>query len=108
MILASNLKEIMTQKGTNASQLAKAAKVNPTGVYDILSGKSRSPRLETINKIAQALGVPPASLFQERSSDALKQEILDVFDRLPGDERRRLLLTAEAWADVQSPNEQAS
>ena len=58
LLVARNLEAAMTRKGMNAAEVARRAGINPTGVYDILSGKSRSPRLDTLNKIAQGLGMP--------------------------------------------------
>lgn len=100
MMVAGNIQSIMGRKGLNPAELARVAGLNATGVYDILSGKSRSPRLDTIGKIAAALGAPVAILFEERSDAELRDQIIDAVSRLPEAERRRILLTARAWADA--------
>ena len=97
MTVARNLESLMEARQTNASEVARRAGINPTGVYDILSGKSRSPKIETLGKIAGALGVPIATLFEEAGEAELRSEIVALFAQLPPDERDRLLLIARAW-----------
>jgi len=96
MLVASNLKSVMDRKGTNPSDLARRAGINPTGVYDILSGKSRSPRLDTLHKIAIGLGVPFSSLFAEPQEVALDQELLEALGQMAAADRQRFLLMARA------------
>lgn len=96
-LVAANIEAVMEVRQTNAAALARDANVNPTGVYDILSGKSRNPRLDTIAKIARALRVPIAYLFEDRAEGAVRDQIIEVFVQLPPEEQRRLLQTARAW-----------
>lgn len=103
MLVASNIEGIMAQKGLTAAKVAARAKLNPTGVYDILSGKSRSPRLDTIAKIAKALDVPVSRLFEEPREGAMREQLVSAFSRLPTDEQRRLVLTAQAWLGAPAP-----
>ena len=106
MIVARNLDATMARKDTNPSEVARRAGLNPTGVYDILSGKSRSPRLDTLNRIAvQWLGVPLAALLAEPSEDDLSQELIEVIGLLPAGERRRVLAMIRAMASVPTSNE---
>lgn len=98
MLVASNLEHAMRMQGTNPAELARNAGINPTGVYDILSGKSKSPRLDTICKIAEALHIPITRLFEEKGDDELREAITDVLLSLPHDERERLLVMARALA----------
>jgi len=106
MIVARNLEATMARKGTNPSEVARRSGLNPTGVYDILSGKSRSPRLDTLNRIAvQGLGVPLAALLAEPSEDDLSQELIEVIGLLPAGERRRVLAMIRAMASVPTSNE---
>ena len=87
----------MARKGSNPSEVARRAGLNPTGVYDILSGKSRSPRLDTLSRIAVlGLGVPLASLLAEPSEDDLSQELIETIGLLPPQERRRVLAMIRA------------
>lgn len=97
MTVAHNIEAIMERKRLSAAELARRAGVNPTGVYDILSGKSRSPRIDTLAKIADALGVPIAVLFEEQSDADVRREIVTLFAKLPEEDRVRLILTVRAW-----------
>lgn len=99
MTVTSNIKSIMERKNLSAPEVARRAGINPTGVYDILSGKSRSPKIETLGKIAKGLNVPIAQLFEESDDGDLRKEIIALFSRLPAAEKNRLLLTARAWLD---------
>lgn len=102
-LFARNIELAMTRRGMNPAQLQKAANLGATGIYDILSGKARSPRLDTVGKIARALGMPVAALFEEPEESELRDQIMDAIYRLPAEERRRILTTARAWAaDTQS------
>lgn len=98
MLFASNLKAIMEMRGLDPAKLSRAAVMNPTAIYDILSGKSKNPRLDTVEKIANALDVPPSALFAERHLDELHTQLYGVLMNLDDAERERLLVTANAWA----------
>ncbi|WP_296222689.1 helix-turn-helix domain-containing protein [uncultured Sphingomonas sp.] len=100
MIVAANIQSAMERIGTNPAELARTAGLNATGIYDIISGRSRNPRLDTIAKIATALRMPVAELFEERTDSDLRNEIIDAVSRLPAPERKRILMTARAWADA--------
>lgn len=97
MMVARNLEAAMARKGTNPSEVARNAGINPTGVYDIISGKSRSPRLDTLQKIAvRGLGVPLASLFSSPDDDQVTQELLETIGLMPSQDQRRILAMAHA------------
>jgi transcriptional regulator with XRE-family HTH domain len=97
LMVAANLADAMARKGTNAAEVARRAGINPTGVYDILKGKSRSPRLDTLHKIAVlGLGIPLTTLFTEPSDDALDQQLLEVLGLLSVEDRKRFLTMAMA------------
>lgn len=98
MLFAANIESIMKMRGMDAAKLARAASMNRTGIYDILSGKSKNPRLDTVEKIAAALDVAPSALFADRSIDELQAQLYSVLMSLGDDEREKLLLTANAWA----------
>jgi transcriptional regulator with XRE-family HTH domain len=100
LIVARNIEHWMEVRGTDPAKLARAAGTNPTGVYDILSGKSRNPRLDTIAKIATALQINVSQLFDLPQEPDLRAEIAELYRELPPEERRRLLATARAWKDL--------
>lgn len=84
----SNLEAIIeARKGkpnqTSAKRLAIDAGLGETAVRDILQGKSLSPRLETVNKIAHALKVPvyrlmPSMIDQSYDELVEKEEELQL------------------------------
>jgi transcriptional regulator with XRE-family HTH domain len=100
LIVARNIEHWMAVRGMDSAKLARAAGTNPTGVYDILSGKSRNPRLDTIAKIATALEINVAQLFDIPQEPDLRAEIAQLYQDLPPEERKRLLATAKAWKDL--------
>lgn len=102
MLMAQNIQAEMAAKNLSAAALARKANINATGVYDILSGKSRSPRLETVVKIAAALEVSVPYLLEDHEDRNLRAEIEGLLALLPKVERERLVLTARAWVSAQA------
>jgi transcriptional regulator with XRE-family HTH domain len=88
----------MDRKQTNAAEVARRAGLNPTGVYDIMSGKSRAPRLDTLGKIADALNVPISALFTDPEEAQLDQELLEALGMMTAEDRQRFLMMARALA----------
>lgn len=101
MMVARNIEALMKARGLDPAKLARKAKINPTGVYDILSGKSRSPKIETIGKIAKALEVPVSAVFEDRPTGDQRQDFLFLFESLPASQRELLIQTARAWLPTQ-------
>lgn len=97
MMIAANLQDAMARKGLNAAEVARVAQINASGVYDILSGRSRSPRLDTLHKIAKALKVPLASLLEEKRVSELRAAIIDAVEGLSPEDRERILTAARSW-----------
>jgi transcriptional regulator with XRE-family HTH domain len=98
MLVARNIEAAMERKGTNPSEVARKAGINPTGVYDILSGKSRSPRLDTLHKIAKkGLEMPLSVLFEEPGVQDLDRDIVEAMENLSLADRRRFLVLARAF-----------
>lgn len=99
MLVAQNIETIMAQKGLNAAEVARRLGTNPTLVYDILSGKSKNPRLDTLHKIAvKGLGVPVSSLLYEPKDSELDDELIRTFATMPSNERKRVLGMIQAYA----------
>lgn len=61
----SAIRRLRKAKGAGPSHLAKAAKITPQGLRLLEQGKSE-PRVSTLARIADSLGVPIASFFEER------------------------------------------
>ncbi|MBI1300051.1 MAG: helix-turn-helix domain-containing protein [Alphaproteobacteria bacterium] len=70
-----NLTEILAQrKGkTNAKKLSLDSGLGETAIRDILQGRSGSPRLETIHKIAKGLKVPVYRLIPSMVDQSWEQ-----------------------------------
>lgn len=98
MIVARNIEAIMERKGTNAAEVARRMGSNPTAVYDILSGKSRNPRLDTLHKIAvKGLGVPMTELLHQPMDATLDQELREAFAAMSPADRKRILGMVQAY-----------
>ena len=107
MLFAANIEAIMKLRGMDPAKLGRAAGMNRTGVYDILSGKSRNPRLDTVEKLAAALDVPASALLVDRPIDEIQAQLYSVLMSLAPVDRDRLILTAQAWAGHGQPQGQA-
>lgn len=97
MLVARNIEALMKHRGLDGAKLSRLAGLNPTGIYDIISGKSKSPRIETIDKIARGLGVPIAAIFSENVPLDPQDELESVFGQLTAERRDLLLQAARAW-----------
>lgn len=75
------LRQVIKDRGTTARAVSRAISDNDTLVRDILSGKSRNPRSDTMAKIADHLGVPVSELVP--SGEGAMPEIPERFAELP-------------------------
>ncbi|NOE19751.1 adenosylcobalamin-dependent ribonucleoside-diphosphate reductase [Ruegeria atlantica] len=78
--VADRVQSALALRNTNAKRVAEAAGLNATAVYDIVKGKSLSPRVETIKKVAAALQVPVESLI---GGDSVAPEVIASSDSEP-------------------------
>jgi transcriptional regulator with XRE-family HTH domain len=95
--VAANIAAAMEARGLNALELSKRAGLNPTAVYDILKGKIKNPRIDTIAKIAGALGVTPSSLLEDRRLDEVRSGLLAAVEAMSPEDCQRLLDVARTW-----------
>jgi len=58
------LKKFRIEKGLSQLGLARAAGVSQPAIYLIESGMVKRPRIETILRLARALGMDPADLVE--------------------------------------------
>lgn len=87
-VLVQNIERLMAHQGSNPAALAAMAGLNPTGVRDILMGKSRSPRHQTLEKLANALGVSVFDLLSDEPRAEWLQSIEDLTKDFTDQERR--------------------
>jgi len=74
--LARELERRMREAGLTQKALALNAGLNETAVRDILTGKSRHPRHDTVQKLAAVLGVGAADLIEPGRARAPKGKAL--------------------------------
>ena len=58
-----NLRALMAHRGFNARSLSLTAGLNATAVRDMLEGRARFPRYDTVESLSKALSVTPAQLM---------------------------------------------
>lgn len=95
-IIADNIARIMTERSMNATELAQKADLNRTAIYDIIAGRSNSPRVKTVAQIASALGVPISDLFLTQDQIMGQDALIEAYRSLPPGEQRRLFQIAKA------------
>ena len=72
-IMAFQLKRIMTERGVNITELSKLTGITNANISNMIHGKT-SPNLDTIERIANALGVDSWELLrdvEEESRDVI-------------------------------------
>ncbi|MBZ1356564.1 MAG: helix-turn-helix domain-containing protein [Candidatus Nealsonbacteria bacterium] len=62
-LLSKNLKKLREQKGLSQDRLAKLADVANNTIIKIEQGENINPTLETLKKVAKALGVSVDNLI---------------------------------------------
>ena len=92
----------MLEKDINAPEIARKSGLNRRMVYDIIEGRSQSPKIETVFKIAYAMGVEPAELLGLEPKFDLHPALADLIQKYPSDEQARL---AKALAALLPPGE---
>ncbi|MEE3072042.1 MAG: hypothetical protein VX378_13170, partial [Pseudomonadota bacterium] len=60
-------------------------------------GKVSSPKVDTLQKIAEVLEVPIGALMNEEGHSELESQLLLAFQALTDDQKALLVLTAQAW-----------
>ena len=62
--IGKNLKKLREQKGISQDRLSKQADISLNTIAKLELEESPNPTIETLQKIAKALGVPVAELFK--------------------------------------------
>ncbi len=68
-ILAENVKRLCKEQGKQLKDLAASMEIDPASLNRAMYGNAR---LDTIEKIANALGVSIKSLFEQPDDDAIE------------------------------------
>lgn len=64
----ANLRRLMAERGYNPRSLSLRAGLNATAVRDMIEGRSRFPRYDTVQALAQALETTPARLMSDEAN----------------------------------------
>lgn len=64
----SNLRKLMEKNGFNPRSLSLKAGLNATAVRDMLEHRTRFPRYDTIEALAQALQITPSQLMEGKEA----------------------------------------
>jgi len=64
MIQSTKIKQLREKKGLSQEKLARLANVSNNTMVNIESGKQTNPTIETVSKIAKALGVEIEELLK--------------------------------------------
>ncbi|MDX9689309.1 MAG: XRE family transcriptional regulator [Proteobacteria bacterium] len=70
---ATRLRRLMEDKGFNPRSLSLAAGLNATAVRDILEGRAKYPRYDTIESLAKALEITPNHLMTGGNGDKAQE-----------------------------------
>ncbi len=95
--LITNLKHYLDVRRMSMNELSRRSGLSQTAVFDIINARARSPRLETLEKIAETLDVKVEDLLREHRRADAESELLTAFAQLPEHDQDRLLQTAQAW-----------
>jgi len=102
MTIGENIKRIREAKRLSQKEVISAIGMGPAQYSRIENGKT-DPSVSTVAKIAKALGVSMADLFEEdgllevNSYDKGLMERVAMIDQLPEDERKTLFTVLDAF-----------
>lgn len=81
MAIGQRISGILHERGISQNKLAKMAGLSQSGMSSILSGAS-SPREDTLQAIAKALGIPLAELMDDSGTKKEPATVGGLDDRL--------------------------
>ena len=77
----ANLRRLMDEQGFNPRSLSLRAGLNATAVRDMIEGRSRFPRYDTVQALADTLNTTPAVLMSSDKTGAEIQAGGEVFGK---------------------------
>lgn len=86
-----NLRAVLERTGLKKATVARMAGVNARGVTDILEGRSESPKLSTVFKIAQALGEDPGEMLGLGPRPKIQADLAAFLARYDETDQQRFL-----------------
>jgi transcriptional regulator with XRE-family HTH domain len=103
-----NMRELMDQQGFNPRSLSLRAGLNATAVRDMIEGRSRFPRYDTVQALADALSTTPARLMSGDAADKIPAEAFGKDVELLTEIITRLQETASELGRQLTPREFAA
>lgn len=91
-VITENLERLMAEKGFNPSSLAARAGLSHTAVRDILLGKSRNPKLATLEAIANAMGEAVTRITRPQTAPIVRGDVGDLTADFSEEEMRSLMV----------------
>tara|TARA_R100001369_G_scaffold79583_1_gene109640 strand:+ start:1016 stop:1429 length:414 start_codon:yes stop_codon:yes gene_type:complete len=86
-----NLKRLREEKGIDAKSLSISAGLGERGVKDIEEGRSQSPKISTVFKLARALDADPITMMGVTSRPAINAKLAEFLDQYDEDGQEQLL-----------------
>lgn len=74
-VVRNRILELCGERDITINHLANLSGLPPSSIKNILYGKSQNPKLVTIKKICDGLGLTLREFFSTPEFDALEQEI---------------------------------
>lgn len=98
--LVHNIRAGMEKRGWSGRRLSDEAGLNESAVKNIFNERSNYPRVDTVFKIAQALGKTVGELIGESPHQLHPncESLLESFHQMNSENRARLTEVAATWA----------
>jgi transcriptional regulator with XRE-family HTH domain len=68
-----DIKELKERDGRGYFRIAKEAGLSPSVVWRVVNGRTRHPSIQTVAKLAAALGVPTGTLIAAMTTEEQKK-----------------------------------
>lgn len=99
-----NLLRLMAEQGLSAAVLSRKAGLNARAVKDIEEGRVQSPKLSTVFKLSQALGVDPGEMMGLGPRTRIQRDLSHFLSQYDEDEQAQLL---DALRALRAPRDEA-
>ena len=73
--VTSRVQQLLKEKGWTTNELIRRSNVNQSTVSEIMSGRSKYPRIITIEKLANGFGMTLSEFFDHESFHNLDEDI---------------------------------
>lgn len=73
--IRNRILQLCEERGISVNRLAELSALPPSSVKNILYGKSRNPKIETIKLMCDGLGITLGEFFSTKEFDGLEQSI---------------------------------